>query len=72
GILFGAQTIDGLSAAVKNFKESDFNPEEIREYVSRFDVKIFEQKIKTFIEEAKSKYYGAKTNQAQIKPLGVE
>ncbi|PIU01471.1 glycosyltransferase family 4 protein [bacterium (Candidatus Torokbacteria) CG09_land_8_20_14_0_10_42_11] len=71
GILFGAQTIDALSSAVKNFKESDFNPEEIREYVSRFDAKIFEQKIKIFIEEAKSKYYGAKTNQAQIKPLSV-
>jgi len=73
GILFETQTADALSCAIKNFKESDFNSEEIREYVSRFDAKIFEEKIKAFIEEARGKYYGHSANyQKQIKPLGIE
>ena len=50
GIFFEEQTEESLMEAIRNFKESDFNPELIRNHSLKFDKEIFKQKIKEFIE----------------------
>lgn len=51
GILFENQKSDDIVKAVKNFRNSDYNPAYIREKVLKFDKRIFKSKIKSYIEK---------------------
>lgn len=50
GIFFDEQTVDDIAAAVKNFKSTDFNPQEIRAWSEKFSVKNFQEQINDFIK----------------------
>lgn len=52
GILFGKQTKDSLISAVRNFENSpaSFNPEVIRNHSNKFSRKIFEDNIKSYVD----------------------
>lgn len=52
GIFFDEQTVPKLVAAVQQFQTQQWNPATIRAQAEKFDVKVFQQKIKTFIEKA--------------------
>ncbi len=52
GILFSEQTFTELAEAVRNFDQSKFDPQEIRNYALQFDSEIFEAKIRNFINKS--------------------
>lgn len=54
GLFFDEQTPDSLAQAVEQIKFMTFNKDEIRKQAEGFNKKIFQQKIKEFIEK---KYY---------------
>lgn len=56
GVFFENQTAEDIIAAVKNFKESDYDPNYIREKAEKFDKKIFKEKIKKYIDEEYKKH----------------
>ncbi len=51
GIFFYEQTSEALIRAVKKFDRLEFDSKMIREHAEKFDVEVFEKKIKNFIEE---------------------
>jgi len=51
GELFKPQTVNVLVAKIKNFQPTKFKPQVCREWAEKFDVKIFKQKIKNYIEK---------------------
>ncbi len=51
GVFFTEQTPQCLINAIRKFNPNVFNPNKIRQYSLQFDKKIFQQKIKKFIEE---------------------
>lgn len=82
GILFSDQSIAELEEAVRNFDEKKFNPAAIRAQALRFDVSIFEQKIRVFIDESfsalgekkqevKKELPSAKEEVGKVRPLFV-
>lgn len=50
GMFFENQTSEDIISAVKKFKNSDYDPEYIRQKVLKFDKKIFKDKIKDYIK----------------------
>ncbi len=50
GEFFEEQNKQGIIAAVKKFDPSKYNPEILRKHAEQFDKKIFQKKIKEFIE----------------------
>lgn len=50
GIFFDEQTADDIASAVKNFKASDFNPQEIHAWSEKFSVNNFQNQINDFIK----------------------
>lgn len=50
GLFFDEQTEAALAGAVKKFQFESFDKKTIREHALKFDKKIFQQKIKDFIE----------------------
>lgn len=52
GLFFEKQTSENLIKVLKNFKESDFNPELIRKKAMDFDQKEFKERIKEFINNS--------------------
>ena len=56
GMFFYNQTPEDIIAAVKKFKNSDYNPATIRESVLKFDKEIFKAKIKEYIEKELEKF----------------
>jgi glycosyltransferase involved in cell wall biosynthesis len=50
GVFFEKQTSDFVVQAVKRFQFQTFNKNKIREHAERFDKKVFEQKIQSFVE----------------------
>jgi glycosyltransferase involved in cell wall biosynthesis len=50
GIFFKNQTVDSLIKAVKQFKTYSWDKKAIRSQAKKFDIKIFKQKIKTYVE----------------------
>jgi glycosyltransferase involved in cell wall biosynthesis len=58
GVFFYEQTSDGLIRAIQHFEsvESQFNVEKIKEHAERFDVAIYKDKIKKFIEKRLTKH----------------
>ncbi len=51
GKFFDEQTWEALADAVIRFKPEDYNPTAIREHARKFDVEVFKQKIKDYVEE---------------------
>lgn len=53
GLFFNEQTDEALLEAVRDFRNEDFDPTEIREHAIKFSVENFQHKIRKFIEENK-------------------
>lgn len=51
GKFFDEQTWESLADAVIRFKPEDYNPQAIREHAKKFDVEVFKQKIRDYVEE---------------------
>jgi glycosyltransferase involved in cell wall biosynthesis len=51
GIFFHQQTPESLSAAVRRFDETAFQPAAIRAHAEQFDVRVFRSRLLAFIEE---------------------
>ncbi len=49
GVFFEPQTSEALIKAMESFNPLEFDPSRIREHALKFDRRIFEQKIQTFI-----------------------
>lgn len=49
GIFFNEQTAESLMAAIKEFKNENFKPQEIRDYANQFSVANFKSQISDFI-----------------------
>lgn len=56
GLFFDKQTKDSLAGVLKNFKSSDFNPREIRDYSKKYSADRFRREIKEYIEEEYRKF----------------
>ena len=51
GCFFPEQTTESLSRAVREFEETAFDGENVRESVGQFDEKHFRQQIASFVEQ---------------------
>jgi len=49
GIFFDDQTVESLTKAIKEFKDIDFKPQEIKDYANQFSVENFKRQINDFI-----------------------
>lgn len=59
GILFKEQKPDSIIEAVNKFEQSNtFSPVKLNQYAKQFDRKVFEEKIKRFIDERCSEFFG--------------
>lgn len=58
GIFFDEQTWESLLDAIIKFKPEQYNPQEIRQWVKQFDVALFKQRIKTYVEQAYEEFKG--------------
>lgn len=56
GEFFGQQSAESLKKALKDFDPSKFDPHAIREHAQKFDKKIFQEKIRRFVEERYSEF----------------
>jgi glycosyltransferase involved in cell wall biosynthesis len=59
GILFNEQTPDALAAAVKKFEknETKFDSAVLSNYAKGYDRKVFEEKMRSFVEEKSDKFF---------------
>jgi glycosyltransferase involved in cell wall biosynthesis len=55
GILYHSQTPEALIDALKNFETMVFDPKRCRENAAQFDIKIFEKRMRQFVEHAYKK-----------------
>ena len=53
GMFFTEQTVESLEKAIKSFKPTDFNHQEIKDYAKQFSAKQFHGSFMTFIRELK-------------------
>jgi glycosyltransferase involved in cell wall biosynthesis len=62
GILFENQNVEDIKNAVRRFEiiEDSFNHKEISEYTKKFSRKIFEEKIKQYVDEKSEQFFGKK------------
>jgi glycosyltransferase involved in cell wall biosynthesis len=51
GVFFDAQTADSLMRALKRFQFESFNKKRIREHALRFDKRVFQEKVRAFVEQ---------------------
>lgn len=51
GIFFTEQTSDSLKEAINKFEQMSFNKQEIRNHALEFDEKLFQEKIRKFVNE---------------------
>lgn len=51
GVYFKEQTVESLKEAIIKFEKMKFNKNEIRKHALEFDEKVFQNKIKEYIEE---------------------
>ena len=59
GILFNDQNPLAIAGSVKRFEQSSsFDPVKLNQYAKQFDRKIFEEKIKNFVEEKCREFFG--------------
>lgn len=55
GVFFEEQNVESLKEAINKFETMEFNKQEIRKHALQFDEKVFQEKIKKFIEEVSEK-----------------
>lgn len=55
GVFFQEQTVEAVEAAIRQFRDKDYDSEYIRGRALRFDTALFKEKIKEYIEEAMRK-----------------
>ncbi|MCL6494248.1 MAG: glycosyltransferase [Ignavibacterium sp.] len=62
GILFENQNVEDIKNAVRRFEsiEDSFNHNEISDYTKKFSRKIFEEKIKQYVDEKSDEFFGKK------------
>jgi len=62
GILFENQNVEDIKNAVRRFEsiEDSFNHNEISGYTKKFSRKIFEEKIKQYVDEKSDEFFGKK------------
>lgn len=62
GILFDNQNVEDIKNAVRRFEsiEDTFNHKEISEYTKKFSRKIFEEKIKQYVDEKSEQFFSKK------------
>jgi glycosyltransferase involved in cell wall biosynthesis len=62
GILFDNQNVEDIKNAVRRFEiiEDTFNHKEISEYTKKFSRKIFEEKIKKYVDEKSGQFFSKK------------
>jgi glycosyltransferase involved in cell wall biosynthesis len=58
GEFFDEQTWESLAHTVIRFKPEDYKPEEIRSHALQFDVNVFKDKIKNYIEKSWEEFNG--------------
>ncbi|MBU0577868.1 glycosyltransferase [Patescibacteria group bacterium] len=56
GVLFKEQTVKSLSDAIKKFEKMKFDPKFIRKHAEKYDVEIFKEKIKDYVEKEWEKF----------------
>ena len=56
GVLFEEQTVTSLSAAIKKFESMTFDSDFICKHAGQFDVEIFKNKIKKYVEKEWKKF----------------
>lgn len=56
GVFFDEQAADAVRVAVEKFEAIDFDPVRIRRNAERFDSKIFETRIRAFVEAKRNEY----------------
>lgn len=61
GILFDDQTAESIKNSVFAFEKSEnkFEPTKLHEYAKNFDRKIFEEKIKSFVENKSNEFFNS-------------
>ncbi len=61
GILFDNQTAESIKHSVLNFEKSEntFEPARLHEYANNFDRKIFEEKIKQFVNKKSNEFFNS-------------
>lgn len=59
GILFDNQTVEDIKNAVRKFEsiQETFNHKEISEYTKKFSRKIFEEKLKQYVDEKSEQFF---------------
>jgi len=50
GSCFAQQTPESLSEALETFRDGDYDPQEIRRHAEQFDVPVFQDKIRAFVQ----------------------
>lgn len=70
GEFFEEQTVDSLAAVMANFDASKYDSEAIRAHALKFDTKIFNQQIDSFIQQA-SQAKQSKTEFIWQDPVGL-
>lgn len=55
GVYFTEQTVESLKEAIIKFEKMNFDKSEIRKHALEFDEKVFQRKIKEYIEEVSEK-----------------
>ncbi len=60
GVFFEEQTASGIKNAVEKFEhaQNSFDPEKLSGYAKNFDRKIFEEKIKHFVDDKCAQFFG--------------
>ncbi len=58
GVFFGEQTVDSLTAAIREFeeRESSFSPDRIREHALRFDREVFRRELQEYVARVYAEY----------------
>jgi len=51
GVLFDEQSWEALADTIIHFKETDFNPQEIRQHAQQFDIGEFKRRISEYIDK---------------------
>jgi glycosyltransferase involved in cell wall biosynthesis len=51
GVLFQTDSVDSLCEALRRFEQHTFQPAALRATAARFDRKVFEAALSTFVEE---------------------
>jgi glycosyltransferase involved in cell wall biosynthesis len=51
GVLFHEQTVEALQAALERFQTMRFDPQVVRRSAEKFDVSVFQEKLRAFIAE---------------------